>query len=216
VSKIALIPSLLILTVAFCGSTVAHSAVTAGTTSTKASLISIQAGQVRQFRVATGNSSAIAWYVNGVAGGNTVIGKVTSSGLYTAPATAPDADIALTVVDSSNGRTTSVAQIKVLDDPAILEAHQKWIDGAVEAAAIYGCSHPTIQQGSTESVAEALKVYLLTADKSSCLILSPVSSDPELNRYSYAWGGNVDGVDIYYISDVNRPRILLGDPLPGE
>jgi hypothetical protein len=216
VSKIAFIASLLIVAVALCSSSLAYSTDATGTSSAQRTPVSIQAGQARQFRITTGNSSAITWYVNGIAGGNALIGKVTASGIYTAPATAPDTDIALTVVDSSDARTSTVAQIKVLDDPAILEAHQKWIEGAVEAAAIYGCAHPTIQQNTSESVAEALKVYLLTADKSSCLILSPISPDPESNRYSYAWGGNVDGVDIYYISDVSRPRILLGTPAPGE
>jgi hypothetical protein len=216
VSKVVIIPSLLTLAVALCSSTLAHSTANAATSSAKATRVSIQAGQARQFRSATGSPSAITWYVNGVVGGSTLIGKVTPSGIYTAPATAPDTDIALTAVNSSDGRTATIAQITVLDDPAILEAQKKWIDGAVEAAAIYGCTHPTIQQATTESVAEALKVYLLTADKSSCLILSPISADPESNRYSYAWGGNVDGVDIYYISDVSRPRILLGTPAPGE
>jgi hypothetical protein len=216
VSKIASIPSLLIVAVALCSSTLAYSTDDTGTSSAKGTPVSIRAGRARQFRFTTGHSSAITWYVNGIAGGNALIGKVTASGIYTAPATAPDTDIALTVVDSSDAPTSTVAQIKVLDDPAILEAHQKWIEGAVEAAAIYGCAHPTIQQNTSESVAEALKVYLLTADKSSCLILSPISPDPESNRYSYAWGGNVDGVDIYYISDVSRPRILLGTPAPGE
>jgi hypothetical protein len=216
VSKVAFIPSLLIVAVALCSSTLAYSTDDTGTSSANGTPVSIQAGQARQFRFTTGHSSAITWYVNGIAGGNALIGKVTPSGIYTAPATAPDTDIALTVVNSSDARTSTVAQIKVLDDPAILEAHQKWIEGAVEAAAIYGCAHPTIQQNTSESVAEALKVYLLTADKSSCLILSPISPDPESNRYSYAWGGNVDGVDIYYISDVSRPRILQGTPAPGE
>lgn len=215
-SKVVIIPSLLTLAIALCSSTFAQSTADAATSSTHATPVSIQAGQAHQFHIPTRNLSAITWYVNGIPGGSTLIGKVTPSGIYTAPATAPDTDIALTSVDSSNGRTAIVAQIKVLDDPAILEAQKKWIDGAVEAAAIYGCTHPTIQQGTTESVAEALKVYLLTADKSSCLILSPISADPESNRYSYAWGGNVDGVDIYYISDVSRPRILLGTPAPGE
>jgi hypothetical protein len=216
VSKIASIPSLLIVAVALCSSSLAYSTDDIGTSSAKGTPVSIQAGRARQFGITTGHSSAITWYVDGIAGGNALIGKVTPSGIYTAPATAPDTDIALTVVDSSDARTSTVAQIKVLDDPAILEAHQKWIEGAVEAAANYGCAHPTIQQNTSESVAEALKVYLLTADKSSCLILSPISPDPESNRYSYAWGGNVDGVDIYYISDVSRPRILLGTPAPGE
>jgi hypothetical protein len=177
--------------------------------------VSLKAGKSQQFRTA-GNLSTITWYVNSVVGGNALVGKVTTSGVYTAPAIAPDTDIVLTAVNSSNNRTSVVAQIKVIDDPAILEAHQKWIDGAAEAAAAYGCVHPTIQQDATESVAEALKVYLLTADTSSCLILSPISADPGSNRYSYAWGGNVDGVDIYYISDVSRPRILLGNPVSGE
>ena len=215
-SQTSLISSLLTLLFILCGNTVACSAAETTANSSTQAPVSIKAGRTQQFHITTGNSSAITWYVNGIAGGNTLLGKVTSSGTYTAPATAPDTDIELAALDSSGDRTSLVARIKVLDDPAILEAHQRWIDGAVEAAAVYGCAHPTIQQGSTEGVAEALKVYLLTADKSSCLILSPISSDSESNRYSYAWGGNVDGVDIYYISDVSRPRILLGTPAPGE
>lgn len=213
--KTAIIRTFLTLAVALSSSALAFPATDAGTGSAKANLVSIQAGQAQQFRVSAASSSAITWYVNGVAGGTTRLGKVTSGGIYTAPATAPDSDIALAAVDS-DGRSITVAQIKVLDDPAILDAHQRWIDGASEAAAIYGCTHPVVQQDGTESVADALKVYVLTADKSSCLILSPVSSDPESNRYSYAWGGNVDGVDIYYISDVSRPRILMGTPASGE
>ena len=213
--KVTYIFPVLTLAAALCGNTGAHSAPGAGATSTNVTPMSIKAGKAQQFRTVAGNPSLTTWYVNGVAGGNTRVGKVNSGGLYTAPATAPDVDIELTVADASNGRTSLIARIKVLDDPSILEAHQKWMDGAVEAAAVYGCAHPAIQQ-STESVADALKVYILTADKSSCLILSPISSDRDSNRYSYAWGGNVDGVDIFYMSDVGRPRILLGDPVPGE
>lgn len=210
--KIAIISSVLTLAAALCSNALAFST---GTAASSATQVSVQAGEKLQLKVPAGNS-AVTWYVNGVAGGSTSLGRVTPSGLYIAPATAPDADIVLTVANSLNQRSTPVAQIKVVDNPAILEAHQKWIDGAIEAAAVYGCLHPTVQQDGTESVADALKVYLLTAGQSSCLILSPVSPDPESKRYSYAWGGNVDGVDIYYISDVSRPRILLGDPVPGE
>lgn len=213
--KIAFIPPLLTLAVVLCINPAAYSVENTGANPAKTVPVSIQAGQAQQFHASTGNPSSMTWYVNGVAGGNTLLGKVNSNGLYTAPATAPDADIELTAADSSADRTSLIARIKVVDDPAILDAHQRWLDGAVEAAALYGCTHPTIQE-STESVADALKVYVLTADKSSCLILSPVSSDPESNRYSYASGGNVDGVDIYYISDVPRPRILMGDLAPGE
>jgi hypothetical protein len=198
------------------GITAVSSAAAPGATSTRQISVSIVAGRTQHFQVAISNSSTTTWYVNGIAGGNNSLGKVTSGGVYTAPAEAPEGVIELTVLNSAGDQPLSVAHIKVLDDPAILEAHQRWINGAVEAAAIYGCTHPIIQQGTTEDVAEALKVYLQTADRSSCLILSPISSDPESTRYSYAWGGNVDGVDIYYISDVSRPRILLGTPVSGE
>ncbi len=214
--KTGLISSLLTVAFALFSGAAVSSAASTGASISNQTVVSIPAGKSRQFQVTTDKSSRITWNVNGIPGGNTSVGKVTSSGVYTAPATDPGEVIELTVLDSSSNRAVSVAHVQVLDDPAILEAHQKWIDGAVESAAIYGCTHPIIQQGTTENVAEALKVYLLTADKSSCLILSPISADPELTRYSYAWGGNVDGVDIYYISDVSRPRILLGTPVSGE
>jgi hydrogenase/urease accessory protein HupE len=216
VFKTGLVYPLLAVAFLLCVNSTVSSAAAPGATSTRQVSVSIVAGRTQHFQVAISNSSTTTWYVNGIAGGNNSLGKVTSGGVYTAPAEAPEGVIELTVLSSAGDQPLSVAHIKVLDDPAILEAHQRWINGAVEAAAIYGCTHPIIQQDTTENVAEALKVYLQTADRSSCLILSPISSDPESTRYSYAWGGNVDGVDIYYISDVSRPRILLGTPVSGE
>ena len=66
-----------------------------------------------------------------------------------APAIAPDATLRQPRSRLFQWPDLAGRSITVLDDPAILCSSYR-IDGAVEAAAIYGCSHPTIQQGSTE------------------------------------------------------------------
>jgi hypothetical protein len=65
---------------------------TAATTVTVSPIAaSIQVGATQQFTatVTNGTSQSVTWSVNGVAGGNSTVGLVTSSGLYTAPAAVP-------------------------------------------------------------------------------------------------------------------------------
>ena len=56
------------------------------------SAASVQTGATRQFGASVANSSntAVVWRVNGVTGGNALIGTISAAGLYTAPATVPN------------------------------------------------------------------------------------------------------------------------------
>ncbi|PYV79252.1 MAG: hypothetical protein DMG93_21100 [Acidobacteria bacterium] len=58
----------------------------------------LSTGQSQQFtaNISGTRYKSIVWMVNGVAGGNTTVGTVSSSGLYTAPATAPDNSVQVT------------------------------------------------------------------------------------------------------------------------
>ena len=68
---------------------------TAGTATLTVSInppsASVTAGNSVQFAATVTNatSQTVTWSVNGVAGGNSTVGTITSSGLYTAPATVP-------------------------------------------------------------------------------------------------------------------------------
>ena len=76
---LALLASVLILG---CASTTRVTILVSPTTAT------VLANGVAQFNAAvTGSSTAPAWAVNGITGGNTTLGTVSTTGLYTAPAT---------------------------------------------------------------------------------------------------------------------------------
>ena len=96
---------------------------------------------------------------------------------------------------------------------AIQHAQEDWLAGAPQAARRFGCNGALIQQLTSETVAEALKYFGQTAKPGACLILAPVSQDPTQQRYSFASGGKVNGVEILYLSDIAQPRIVNGTVL---
>jgi arylsulfate sulfotransferase len=75
----------------------------------------VEAGQNLQF-IATGDSGSLVspvWNVNGVAGGSATVGTITSSGLYTAPTSAPSGSVLITMTNTAQNATTSPAQVSV-------------------------------------------------------------------------------------------------------
>lgn len=79
------------------GAFVQHGAAVTATVSVSVSPTSytLRVTQTKTFYASVANSSnrTVTWSVNGVTGGNTTVGTVTSAGLYTAPATVPTANV---------------------------------------------------------------------------------------------------------------------------
>lgn len=175
--------------------------------------VAVESGKTQQFKVGGAFPLPVKWTVNGIAGGNVAVGTVTDSGLYTAPAIIPDSAIELGVIDAHGHKAPSVATVTVLENPEIVKAHRDWLKGVSAAAPTFGCKKLIIQQDSGETVADAIQLYVLTAVQGDCLVLTPISADTRTARYSFARGGRVDGLDIYYISDVGRARIRNGQPV---
>jgi uncharacterized protein (TIGR03437 family) len=77
--------------------------------------VSLLTGATQQFSAAVSgsNDSSVSWSVNGITGGNTTLGTVSSSGLYTAPASAPQGSLvfvaARNAADSTVAGTATVA-----------------------------------------------------------------------------------------------------------
>jgi arylsulfate sulfotransferase len=72
----------------------------------------VEAGQSVQFTVTGSGGSGSAtpvWKVNGVTGGSSATGTVTSSGTYIAPATLPTGTVAVTMTMTTSGATTSTS-----------------------------------------------------------------------------------------------------------
>jgi hypothetical protein len=75
---------------------------------------SIQAGASKQFSAIVANNSnqSVTWDVNGVAGGNGTVGVISTSGLYTAPASVPT-PATVTVHATSKAVTSAVGSASV-------------------------------------------------------------------------------------------------------
>lgn len=172
--------------------------------------------QVFTAKVTGTATTSVKWAVLGIAGGNSTVGTISSSGVYTAPASVPTSAIIITAVETSNAAVSAKATVVVKLDPAVSEAHDQWLAGVAQEAAHYGCAPKLIEQLPTESVADAVKLFALTASKGTCLVLQPVSTNPTPNRYSFASGGTADGIEIFYLSDVGRVRIWNGAAVSGN
>jgi serine protease len=87
--------------------------VTVSVTPTTASL---KAGSTQAFSAILTNTSnmAVTWEVNGVAGGNSTVGTITSAGLYTAPATVSSTlTMTVTAVSAADASRSGSAQVTV-------------------------------------------------------------------------------------------------------
>jgi hypothetical protein len=154
--------------------------------------------------------------VAGVPGGNGQVGTISRIGLYSAPRSSPGSAVEIAAMDKTTGQTLKVAKVTVIENPLVNAAHDRWLAGVAEAAAEHNCQGELVQQLPTETVDDAIKFYLQVATARTCLVLQPVSGEPDSIRYSFASGGEKDGVDILYISDVSQIRIWNGAEVAGK
>ncbi|HUA17969.1 MAG TPA: hypothetical protein VMB25_04435 [Bryobacteraceae bacterium] len=71
----------------------------------------VRVDRTKQFTATVKNSSntAVTWVVNGVAGGNSTVGKISAAGLYTAPGVVPSAGLVTVTAVSAADKTKSAA-----------------------------------------------------------------------------------------------------------
>ena len=75
--------------------------------------VSVQTGHTQQF-TANQTVATNGWMVNNIGGGNTTIGTISSSGLYTAPASVPSpATVTVKAVLASNNSKTATASVTI-------------------------------------------------------------------------------------------------------
>lgn len=80
---------------------------------------SVGVSQTQQFTATVSGSSNVnvIWSVNDVAGGNSTAGTISSSGLYTAPATVPSGSVAVTATSAADPTNSTQVSVTVL--PAV-------------------------------------------------------------------------------------------------
>jgi hypothetical protein len=75
----------------------------------------LQVGQSQLFSatVSGASSSGVNWLVSGILGGNSSVGTITSSGLYTAPSSVPSAAVVVTAQSSSSPSSSASASVSI-------------------------------------------------------------------------------------------------------
>ncbi len=81
---------------------------------------SVQTGATQTFTATVTNTTntAVTWQVNGVPGGNSTVGTISASGLYTAPATVPSpATVTVTAASVADPTRSGSAQVTITAPP---------------------------------------------------------------------------------------------------
>jgi hypothetical protein len=82
---------------------------------------SLQLGQSQQFTATVSGTSntAVSWSVNGTPGGISAVGTISSSGLYTAPATMPSSPVTVTATSMLQSTARGSATVSLTAPPPI-------------------------------------------------------------------------------------------------
>src|SRR5437773_761017 len=81
---------------------------------------SVQTGGTQTFTATVTNTAnkAVTWQVNGITGGNTSVGTISTTGVYTAPATVPSpAIVTVTAVSVADPTRSGSAQVTITAPP---------------------------------------------------------------------------------------------------
>jgi hypothetical protein len=107
---------------------------------------SVVEGKTQQFsaQVSGTANTSVNWLVAGIAGGNSSVGTVTSSGLYTAPMILPSSQVLVTAQSSASPSSSATASVTVLP-PAVHSVALSWSPTASSVAGynIYRGTQPT-------------------------------------------------------------------------
>jgi 6-phosphogluconolactonase (cycloisomerase 2 family) len=122
--ELALTCLFLLVLLAGCGSNNSNSTnpPAAVTVTVAPATLSVQTGGTQQFTATVANTTntAVAWQVNGVAGGNATVGTISLGGLYTAPASVPaPAAVTVTAVSQADNTKSGTSSVTVTIPPPV-------------------------------------------------------------------------------------------------
>jgi len=144
---------------------------------------SVTTGGTQQFTAAGG---AVTWKVNGVAGGDATVGTISSTGLYTAPATVP-AGGKVTVTATSTTTSTAVASATVtVAAPAAPAPTEPAPVPPPSGAALLTDGFEGVAPGVTGSPWQLFR----DSSNSATSVTSPVASGSRAVNFRYTGSGN--------------------------
>ena len=141
----------------------------------------VQAGQSQQFAATVSGTSntGINWLVNGSIGGNSAVGTISSSGIYTAPATVPSSPVTVTALSAFQSTASASAPVTIMPPATVSVSISPatatlQVDGSQQfAAAVSGTTYTSVSWlvagilGGNSSVGTISPAGLYTAPAAS-------------------------------------------------
>jgi hypothetical protein len=122
----------------------------------------LQVGGSQQFAAAVSNTTytSVNWLVSGVLGGNSSVGTISSSGLYTAPAVAPSGPVTVTAQSTSAPNSSATASVTITA-PVAHDVNLSWAtsSSAVAGYNVYRGAQPSGPFAKINSSLETATVF---------------------------------------------------------
>jgi hypothetical protein len=169
----------------------------------------MQKGQTQQFTAAVSGTTdtAVNWLASGIQGGNSTVGTISSSGLYTAPSTAPASPMTVTAESASDVSASANATVTISSIPENEETAFIYVDPNVG-----NDSNPGTQAKPLQTIQAAAS---LASQNNKKKIGTRVTLNPGTYRESVqynAGGGNTTAPITFEAAD-NGTAILSGSDL---
>src|SRR5712692_8844280 len=155
---------------------------------------SLTVNSIQQFTVTvTGASNtSVTWSVNGVVGGNSTLGTISTSGLYTAPASVPN-PAAVTVTATSVAQTSRFANAAVTITPApgkvLIGYFPEWGPGG-------GYYAKNVITSGSAPLLTVLNYAFANVTNNTCALTDPYSDYQQTYNSSNSVDGSTDGTSI--------------------
>jgi len=178
----------------------------------------VSTNQSQQFdAIVSGNSNtAVTWEVNGVTGGNSTVGTISTSGLYTAPAAVPSSGVVtVTAVSEANSAVSASDTVAIIAPYASIAATPPWIPLPLHGATVADFSFSGVVQDIrvTSYLDEVVTSLNNLTDRPSVRItftLCAVGDDGSCSSPSPA---SAYTSAIQTLKSQTRPPFLLGEVL---
>jgi hypothetical protein len=122
----------------------------------------VQVGQSQQFTAGVSGTAntGVSWFVSGILGGNASLGTISSTGLYTAPASVPSGQVAVKAQSSYQPSSSATAGVTITAPVAHYVA-LSWTDSSPSLAGynIYRGTQPTGPFAKINPALEPATVY---------------------------------------------------------
>lgn len=178
----------------------------------------VSADNSQQFTaVVSGNSNtAVTWEVNGAIGGNSTVGTISASGLYTAPAAVPSSGVVtVTAVSQANSAVSSSISVAVIAPYASINSTPPWIPLPLHGATIADFSFSGAVQDirSSSYLSEVLTSLNNLTDQPSVRITFTLCGVGDDGSCSSPAAASTYTTAVQTLKTQSRPPFLLGEVL---